>query len=99
MKSFKKYWLWLLYVVLLAGYAVYITFFDENNLINRRKNYEQIKLLETQKQNCLDKIEADKATILSLKDTNNNAFLEKFARERYYFKKADEDIVIVKYEK
>ena len=96
MKTLKKYWIWLVYAALLVGYAVNITFFTERSLINRNKNKKQIEQLEIQKQNYLNKIKADKETIFLLKDTNNNAFLEKYARENYFFQRTDEDVFIIK---
>ena len=78
-------------------YFINIVFFDEHNLINRQKKQQHIEQLEMQKQSYLDKIEADKETISLIKDTaNNSAFLEKYAREHYFFKKIDEDIFVIK---
>jgi Septum formation initiator. len=95
-KLLKKYWIWLVYAVILAVYVINIVFFDEHNIINRRKNQQYIEQLEMQKQSYLDNIKANKETIFLLKDTNNNAFLEKYAREKYFFKKVDEDIFVIK---
>ncbi|MDR0812373.1 MAG: hypothetical protein LBN23_08930 [Paludibacter sp.] len=93
MKFLKKHWLWLVYIAVLVGYAVNITFFDERNLINRHETDKLIQSLENQRDNYLDKIKTDRETSYLLE--HDDEFLEKFAREHYYFKKADEDIFIV----
>ena len=85
-----------MYAIVIVVYVINITFFDEHNLVNRQKNQQHIEQLKMQKQSYLDKIKADKETIFLLKDTNNNAFLEKYAREHYFFKKVDEDIFVIK---
>ena len=86
----------MVYATLLVGYVVNITFFAEHSLINRNKNKKHIEQLEIQKQNYLDKIKTDRETIDLLKDTSNNTFLEKYARENYFFQRVDEDIFVIK---
>lgn len=89
-KFFSDKRLWL---ITLAIFILLMTVFDRNNLIDRWKIKRQIRELENQKEYYLNRIAEDSALIENLKD---DEFLEKYARERYLFKKDDEQIYIVK---
>ena len=61
------------------------------------ENYlnKQIELLEEQKANLQRAIKKDR---ISIKNFSNMEELEKFARERYFMKKENEEIYIIEYE-
>ena len=79
----------------LAGiiFIVWVSFFDQNNLITQIQYHLELKKLEDEKrfyQKELGQIQAD------LKELKSNpASLEKFAREKYFMKKADEEIFVI----
>lgn len=81
------------YVVVLAVFVVWVVFFDENNLMKHRQNLEELAQLEAQVDFYKHKIEADKRKLYELQTNDEN--LEKFAREQFLMKKADEDIFVI----
>ncbi len=70
-----------------------ILFFDENNIVERAGNLNQIHQLERDKVYYIDKIKSDSVKLNELKTDSRN--LEKFAREQYLMKKKNEDIFII----
>ena len=76
---------------------VWIMFFDENNLIQHKQNQKELALLQEQVDFYKHKIDADKRKLIELQTNDEN--LEKFAREQFLMKKADEDIYVIVEEK
>jgi cell division protein FtsB len=66
---------------------------DSNNLIARYREIRQLHKLQDDKEYYTRKIETDRKKLRELKTDDDN--LEKFAREQYKMKKADEDLFIV----
>lgn len=85
------------YLIALAGFVVWIMFFDDNNLRQHQKNLQELALLEEQVDFYKNKIEADKRKLYELQTNDEN--LEKFAREQFFMKKADEEIYVIVEEK
>jgi len=81
------------YLIVSIGFVVWILFFDENNIVQHRKNLEELKQLEEQVDFYKHKIEADKRKLYELQTNDEN--LEKFAREQFLMKRADEDIFVI----
>ncbi len=81
------------YLIALAGFVVWILYFDDNNLRQHQQNLRELALLEAQLDSYKHKIEADKRKLYELQ--TNDANLEKFAREQFLMKKADEDIFVI----
>lgn len=79
----------------LAGIAfvLWISLFDQNNLLQRKKLMKEIKQLEKDREYFLDQIEKDAARLQELKTNDEN--LEKFAREQYLMHRADEDVFVI----
>ena len=70
-----------------------MVFVDSNDLVDQVKLSLKLRNLEKQQQYYLEKIEEvkhDRAELLS-----NPDLLEKFAREKYFMKKKNEDIYII----
>lgn len=82
------------YLIVLLVFGVFIIFFDEHNLIDRFRTYQEIRSLEKELKFYQDEIEQTKAKKNELKSNDEN--LEKFAREQYLLKKENEDIFIIK---
>jgi len=71
-----------------------LIFFDDHNLIKRFKTKQEIKQLEQEYLYYIDEIDVNKAEINHLK--NDSVYLEKFAREKYFMKKDNEEVFILK---
>jgi cell division protein DivIC len=74
-------------------FLLWILLLDSNNLISRVRDMRELNSLRNDKQYYTNKIDVDKRKLKELKTDNKN--LEKFAREQYHMKKADEDLYIV----
>lgn len=85
------------YIMTLLIFLIWLLFFDRNNLVDRIKEMNRYNQLEKDKKYFKERIDADSKRLEQLKTNNKN--LEKFAREQYYMKKADEDIFVVVEEK
>ncbi|MDR6237992.1 cell division protein FtsB [Aureibacter tunicatorum] len=77
-------------------FAVWMLFFDSNDLISQFKLRRKLSQLSGQREYFLKEIEKIKKDREEL--MNNKELLEKFARERYLMKKDGEDIYIIEYE-
>lgn len=82
------------FVVASLIFLTWITFFDEDNLINKQAYANKIAQLEEEKQTLANDIKQDQRKMDELR--NNRESLEKFAREEYFMKKNDETIFIIK---
>ncbi len=74
-------------------FVLWMTFFDQNNLLERRKSTREFRQRSEEKEYYQKKIEEDRKRIRELKTNNDN--LEKFAREQYLMKKDNEDIFVI----
>jgi len=96
---FLKIWPWLKnkYVLTIAVFAVWMLFFDQNNMVDRIKMSSEIKQLEDDREYYLEQIQKDSARLNEL--TTNKENLEKYAREQFLMKKPNEDVFVVLEEK
>jgi cell division protein DivIC len=83
------------YVIILIIFTVWMIFFDANSLLTQRKLQKEIETLKRQKQYLIQELAKDKELLRKLK---NEVQLERFARETYYMKKANEDIYLIEFE-
>jgi cell division protein FtsB len=81
------------YTLTFMVFIGWIVFFDQNNLIERIQNLNQLHQVEKDKIYYTSKISQDSARLRELKTDKKN--LEKFAREQYLMKKKNEDIYII----
>jgi len=81
------------YILTIVIFVVWLLLFDSNNLITRYKEMRELHKLKTDREYYIKKIESDRKKLHELKTDNQN--LEKFAREQYRMKKADEDLYII----
>jgi len=84
----KSFW-WGLIVI----FILIIGVLDRNNLLEGRRIRLRIRELETQRDYYLQRIDQDSTMLERLKETD---FLEKYAREKFLFKKDNETVYIVK---
>lgn len=94
-KSYRFYQKYLSnkYFLSAVVFAIWITFIDSNNLVDRYKSMKHIDKLEKQKEYYKKRITQDQEKLDELR--SNKSKLEKFAREQYLMKKENEDIFIV----
>jgi cell division protein DivIC len=84
-----------IYIIISAIFIVWMLFLDANSWFSaHRELNKQIELLEKQKTNLQSEITKDRENI---KVFSSMEELEKFARERYFMKKENEEIYIIEY--
>ena len=98
-KFFLKIWPWLRnkYVLTIAVFAIWMLFFDQNNIVDRIRMSLEIRQLEDDREYYLEQIRKDSARLNEL--TTNKENLEKYAREQFLMKKSNEDVFVVIEEK
>lgn len=79
----------------LFAFIVWMLFFDSNSLLSHMELNAEKDKANKQKEHYQKGIEADAKEIKKLETEEG---IEKFAREEYYMKKADEEIYIIEYE-
>ena len=85
-----------LYILISVVFFIWIFFIDSNSiLVNIRLNKE-ISELKERKDILEDQIQMDKKIISNLQNPDS---LEKYAREKLYMKKENEEIFIIEFEK
>lgn len=80
------------YLIALVAFLVWLTFFDRNNFISQVKYGRTLNKQRQQKEFYKSEIARDSAALVELADSTK---LEKFAREKYLFKKDNEDIFLI----
>ncbi len=95
MKINKNINKWVLnrYIITIVLFIVWLVFFDENNLVSQLQARGELNKLRAEKKYFSDKIN-DYTFQLNALDTDPG-FVEKYAREHYYFSKENEDIFVV----
>lgn len=83
------------YLLIVLLFSSWMFFFDTNSFFIHNELNNNIETLEKNKEIYKDEIEKDKAFIEKMKDSNE---VEKYAREKYYLKKENEDIYIIKHQ-
>ena len=83
-----------IYLLVSLFFIVWMLFFDTNSFRILWSLESKIDDLEHQKKELIRRIDEDRLMIQKLSDSIE---LEKFGREQYYLKKADEDIFIVEF--
>lgn len=83
------------YVLIALIFIVWMLFFDANSFLVHRELNQEVKELESNKTYFEKEIQKDKEYLEKLKQEDE---LEKFARERYFLKKENEEIFIIEHE-
>ncbi|MBA2500280.1 MAG: septum formation initiator family protein [Chitinophagaceae bacterium] len=86
-------WLKSKYFLSFGVFTAWMLFFDRNDLITQHHRNSEYKQLTDSKKYYLDKINAENEELQKLKF--NPYTLEKYAREKYYMKRANEDLYII----
>ncbi len=83
------------YLIILLLFAIWMVFFDTNSFFIHNELNNSIESLEQNKEIHKENIKKDKVFIEKMKDSNE---IEKYAREKYYLKKDNEDIFIIEHQ-
>ena len=83
------------YVLILVLFLVWMLFFDTNSILIHEELNDDIEALENNMEFYEEEIKKDKIFIEKMKDSNE---IEKFAREKYFLKKENEDIFIIEHQ-
>jgi cell division protein FtsB len=87
-------WLKNKYIVTVLVFSVWLLFFDDRDIITTHFKYNrELRQLEQSRDYYLQQIEATKKELEGLKQ--DPAMLEKYAREKYWMKKDNEDLFIL----
>ena len=81
------------YFLVTVAFLVWMTFFDRNDLFSQYQYHEQLSKLKQER----DFYQKETAKVAKDLDelTSNPQKLEKFAREKYLMKKANEDVFVI----
>lgn len=94
----KKTWLKIVsnkYLLISLLFGVWMLFLDNYSYMDQRKVNKQMHELQDNKKYYQEEIRKDNQSIKLLKNQDQ---VEKYAREKYYMKRENEDIYIVEYE-
>jgi cell division protein DivIC len=94
----RKPWLKIVsnkYLLISILFGVWMLFLDNYSYMDQRQINKQIDELQDNKKYYQDEIRKDKENIKLLKNQDQ---VEKYAREKYYMKRENEEVYIVEYE-
>lgn len=80
------------YLIIVIFFVIWMIFFDTNSFLIHKELNDDIRALEENKEFFQNEINQDKHFIEKMKDSDE---IEKFAREKYYLKRDNEDIYII----
>ena len=86
-------WLRNKFFIAFAAFAVWMLFFDERDVFTMRHHRQELRELQQSKKYYTEQINQERTVLESLK--NSPATLEKYAREKYYMKRDNEDLFLV----
>lgn len=81
------------YVIASFAFAAWMLFFDRNDLSSQYKYHSQLKELEMEKVFYTEEIEEVQTGLEGF--NNDPQQLQKFAREKYFMKKDNEDVYVI----
>ena len=85
-----------LYILISVVFFIWIFFIDSNSILVHIKLNKEISELKERKEILENQIQMDKKIISNLQNPDS---LEKYAREKLYMKKENEEIFIIEFEK
>src|SRR5688572_22150141 len=80
------------YMFTFLGFLTWLTFFDKHDFILQHTYRKKLSDLKHERNYYIEQIEKNKAEMEELFTNNKN--LEKFAREKYYMKRENEDVFV-----
>jgi cell division protein FtsB len=93
--NWKRIWPWLKnkYVIAIAAFIIWVSFFSQYSLMERRHLARNLRELQREKEYYFEQVKRDSTRLREL--TTGTEELEKFAREQYYMKKENEDVFVI----
>jgi len=86
-------WLRNKFFIAFAAFTVWMLFFDEKDVFTMRHHRQELRDLQQSKKYYTDQVNKEKNELENLK--NNPSTLEKYAREKYYMKRDNEDLFLM----
>jgi cell division protein DivIC len=83
------------YVLVLIPFSIWMIFLDNFSYLEHRILNKEIEELENTESYYINEIKKDSAKIKQLKNSDQ---IEKYAREKYFMKRENEDIYLIEYE-
>lgn len=83
------------YAIAIAVVLTYTLFLDDHDIFTMLRNKRKLNKISQLKEETSDKLEKSRSTLNKL---NNLSEIEKFAREKKFFKRDDEDIFVIFYD-
>ncbi|WP_333810407.1 FtsB family cell division protein [Flavobacterium sp.] len=83
------------YIVFLVLFTIWMLFFDNYSYLEHRVLDKEIEEIEDNIQYYKNEIKKDS---IKIKELKNDDRVEKYAREKYYMKRDNEDIYIIEFE-
>jgi len=90
-------WLKNKYIITVVVFMVWISFFDQNNFFTQYDFVKELESLEKDKAFFIEELTKTRQELNDL--TTNPITLEKFAREKYFMKRDNEEIFVFEQEK
>lgn len=81
------------YLLALAAFGVWMAFFDKNDFFAQRHRAGELDELNEKIEYYKEQIQLTKKELQAL--DNDPAMLEKYAREKYYMKRPNEEVFVV----
>jgi cell division protein FtsB len=81
------------YFIASIAFGAWIVFFDRNDILTQMQRRKELNDLQVTKDNFTAKITRERKELNQLQ--SNPAILEKYAREKYYMKRDNEDLFII----
>lgn len=81
------------YFIASSAFLAWIVFFDRNDLLTQLQRRRDLNELQSVKEDFTKKIARERNELTQLQ--TNPAVLEKYAREKYYMKRDNEDLFII----
>src|SRR5215470_11816558 len=81
------------YIAAVAGFIILMLFIDHNDIFVQLDRRRQLDALQARKKFYEQQIEQTKKNLSDLQ--NNTAALERYAREKYFLKRDNEDVFVV----
>ena len=86
-------WLKNKYFIASVAFGAWIVFFDRNDILTQLQRGKELNDLQLTKDNFTKKIALERKELNQLQ--TNPSILEKYAREKYYMKRDNEDLFII----
>lgn len=85
------------YFIAIVAFGVWMLFFDKNDMLSQYEYHVEVNKLQQEKDFYLKETASVKKDLKELDSNLNSA--EKFAREKYFMKKDNEDVFVIVQEK